>query len=94
MAEPKPNAKIEVVFAENFKEVGFLKTTLTLIVNLPSIVLVSLINHFGLKKKIKGNRQRFSEGGLLDKLRENGLKVVENLPAYAEQDLVIVAEKD
>ncbi len=94
MAEPKPDAKIGAVFAENFKRVGFLKTILTLISNLPAIVLVSLINQYGLKKKIEEDYQRFNEGGLLKKLRENGLKVVETLPAYAEQDLVVVTEKE
>lgn len=93
LAEPKPNAQLRAVFAENFKEIGFLKTVVSIFSNLPAVVWVSLINQIGLRKKIEGNHQRFGEGGLLEKLRESGLEVIEALPAYANQDIIIVAEK-
>ena len=93
LAEPKPDAKLGRVFAKNFTEAGFPKTVGHLLLNFPAVVWVSLINQFGLKKKIEENHQQLGEDGLRQALERSGLNVVEVLSAYADQDLVIVAEK-
>lgn len=86
---PHNNAKFSEIMKKQFRELGFIKFIIKFLLNFPSLLVIVIVNVFFLRK----NKNYWSKEETLKILQHNGFTDIKIKLTYADQALLVSANK-